>query len=284
MKPPAALLVTLLAVACRPPAEMPSAPPPSKTAALNAPIQTDKDRYHFEYGFYGPEVIIASTFTAPKDQTVYLMNCNGAISSGLQRLVQGAWITAWGEVTNSCLSEPIVIAPGQRRSHSITLRPGVGATVYPPESDLIEAGTYRVTWHAMLTSFDIQARPMGPELPLEQRVSAPFVIEAAPPKPVVITSIEPRETTTGRVPMVRVTFDFRRGDFRLEPDALRLYVDGVDVTEKSVRGSTEDVPPSQVELTYTPSPPFTSGWHGAKVELTDRAGKRHAYSWAFVAE
>jgi hypothetical protein len=35
-------------------------------------------------------------------------------------------------------------------------------------------------WTGVLTSFDADARGFGPELPLEQRVSAPITIEVPP--------------------------------------------------------------------------------------------------------
>ncbi|HEX2121479.1 MAG TPA: hypothetical protein VHL59_07545 [Thermoanaerobaculia bacterium] len=111
-------------------------------------------------------------------------------------------------------------------------------------------------------------------MPLEQRVSAPFVVEAAPPQPAAIVSIEPLEDVY--VPAdtpLRVLFE------RL-PAPIRLYADGEDVTAQTARAGTDDVPPSRLELTFAPRGGWTPGWHGVKVELGDGA----AYSWAFIAE
>jgi hypothetical protein len=50
-------------------------------------------------------------------------------------------------------------------------------TVISEDHHPIRSGTYRAAWFSVLTSFDAQARPFGPDLPLEQRVSAPITIE-----------------------------------------------------------------------------------------------------------
>ncbi len=256
--------------------ETPPKPAAKKVAkAAAGPIRTDRERYVFRYGFFGPEITIVSTFRAPKERPLYVVNCNGAMSYGLQRLVDGKWINAWGAVTNACLSEPIVIAAGSERTEPIILRPGVGAVIYPREDrKLIEAGTYRVVWHGVLTSFDFNARPFGDELPLEQRASAPFLVEAAPPQPAAIVSIEPYEDTYVPAGMpIRVVLE-------RPPLPVRLYVDGTDVTGQTVRAGTDDVPPSRLELTFAPRGGWTPGWRGVKVELGDRS----SYSWAFIAE
>ena len=52
--------------------------------------------------------------------------------------------------------------------------------MYPQRERMIESGTYRVLWTGVLTSFDANTRGFGPELPLEQRVSAPFTVEVPP--------------------------------------------------------------------------------------------------------
>lgn len=98
---------------------MPGAAPAAKAAP--APIRTDRASYAFRHGFFGPETTIVATLHAPKDKTLYLVNCNGAISAGLQRLVSGAWIDAWAAVTNSCLSQPVVVRPGE--THTDTIAP-----------------------------------------------------------------------------------------------------------------------------------------------------------------
>lgn len=156
-----------------PPAVAVDEPP---AAPVDAPIQVDRTQYAFENGPYGPEIRIAATFTAPADQTVYLVNCNGAITTGLQRLVGDRWIDAWIATTNSCLSPPIEIPPRGVRTEKIVVAPG--PVIYPANATQLESGTYRAVFHNALTSFDPNARPFGPDLPLEERVSAPFTVAA----------------------------------------------------------------------------------------------------------
>ena len=142
------------------------------------PIQTDATRYVSHEGPYGPEITIHATFTAPKDRTVYVLHCNGAISTAMQRLVGNKWVNAWSAETNSCLSPPIVLAPGAQHKDTMTFRRVTDIVIYAPNNrDVIQPGTYRLVWHNVLTSFDINARPFGPDLPLEQRVSAPITID-----------------------------------------------------------------------------------------------------------
>ncbi|HEX6177488.1 MAG TPA: hypothetical protein VF057_03960 [Thermoanaerobaculia bacterium] len=266
------LFIAFLLLACSAPDEA-LQPVVSEPAPPAAAIRTDRSRYAFRYGFYGPELSIVTTFKAPKDQTAYVMNCNGAMSTGLQRLVDGQWVNAWGAVTNGCLSEPIVVAPGAERTETIGIIPGAGAVIYPRDDrELIEPGTYRASWNNVLTSFDIDARPFGDDLPLEQRVSAPFVVDPAPPRPAVITSFAPAEgAMVERDTTVRITFDFARNP-RLSAASLRLYVDGKDVTDQARFAGTE--------LVFAPKESWMSGRHGVKLELGSPAS---SYSWQFIA-
>jgi hypothetical protein len=109
-----------------------------------------------------------------------LTNCNGAQPMGLQRLVGNDWVNAWVAALNACFSAPIEVPPGGRHSATLTIRPGAGAVTYPRGQESIESGTYRVAWFGVLRSYDPNKRPED-ELPLEQRVSAPFTIDVQPP-------------------------------------------------------------------------------------------------------
>ena len=164
------LILTLLA-ACAQPATQPAAVAP-------AIIQTDRTRYVRQQGQFGDEITIKARFTNTTGAPVYLVNCNGAFTWGLQRQVGGRWVDAWVGATNACLSPPIVVAPGKTHEGSVIVRRGSGAVLYPrrdPEHP--EPGTYRVVWHNMLSSFDPNVTPFGPDVPVERRVSPPITIE-----------------------------------------------------------------------------------------------------------
>lgn len=166
--------------ACTPDVAPPVAVDRSTTTmppAITAPIRTDRAAYRFTEGAQGPELTIVATFRAPADRAASIVNCNGASSTGLQRKAGETWIDAWTIAINGCLSPPIVVPPGGEHTARIFVHERSGAVLYPRGRGLLESGTYRVVWHGVLASFDASARPFGAELPLEERVSAPFTIE-----------------------------------------------------------------------------------------------------------
>jgi hypothetical protein len=164
------MMATCLSVRCSRPVE-PRAQERRAPAAQRYAIESDRSRYQLRNGPFGPEATIVTTFTAPRDKGVFIMNCNGAHSVGLQRAVGETWVNAWIVEMNGCASPPIVVAAGGKHTATVT----VASRAHAP----IESGTYRAAWFGVLTSVD-PARYSGEELPLEQRVSAPFVIDALP--------------------------------------------------------------------------------------------------------
>ena len=145
-----------------------------------AAVRTDRSAYVLTNGPRGPEATIVATLHAPADRAVHLLNCNGATPVSLQRQVGDGWVYAWAVMMNACLSPPIVVPPGGEHTASVYLHEHSGGVSYPQGARMIESGTYRVVWTGALLSFDPDARGFGPELPLEQRVSAPFTIEVPP--------------------------------------------------------------------------------------------------------
>jgi hypothetical protein len=168
-------------IACRE-AATPAAPElPIVTDA--APIRTDRPRYVLEDGPFGPEATIMTTFKAPRDTPVYVANCNGAISVGLQRKSGNTWVPAWTTEMNGCASGPIEIPAEGERTESITIASRADAAdEWRRTETRIETGTHRAVWYGVLTTFD-PSTSRGDELPLEQRVSAPFEIENPVPRP-----------------------------------------------------------------------------------------------------
>lgn len=165
----------LVLIACTGRVETPSAP-----AAPAAPIRTDRSSYVLTNGPRGPEATIVATLRAPADRAVYIVNCNGASGVTLQRKTGDAWEYAWAISMNACLSPPIVVPPDGEHTARVYLHEHSGAVIHPERARMIESGTYRVVWTGVLTAFDPKAKGFGPELPLEQRVSAPIAIEVPP--------------------------------------------------------------------------------------------------------
>lgn len=146
-----------------------------------AAIRTDRDRYVLTSNPYGHEARIIATFTAPKDTTVHLVHCNGAIPWGLQRETDGAWSDVWVTTMNSCFSTPKVVAAGASHVETLTV---ISRTDIPPGPGPVQheipPGTYRVVWYQVLTSYDPRSWQNAPLLSLERRVSGPITIERAP--------------------------------------------------------------------------------------------------------
>ncbi len=185
MRWPALLALALFSLACngaetpRPPSETPAAPndhDASTPKPESAGLTTDHDRYRFVDGPYGDELTIPSTLTAPAGQPLYLVNCNGQISTGLQSESDGVWTDAWVGLINQCLSDPIVIQPGESHHYDVLIRRGSGGMT-GGAGELPPPGTYRVAWHGVLSSFNAQRYPFGEPVPEELRTAKPIVIE-----------------------------------------------------------------------------------------------------------
>jgi hypothetical protein len=156
------------------------APAPADTPQVPAaPIRTDRSSYVLTNASQGPEATIVATLRAPADRTLYILNCNGASGLTLQRKAGEEWVYSWVIGMNACASPPIVVPPGGEHTSRLYLHERAGAVADPVGGRLV-SGTYRVAWTGVLTSFDPNAGGYGPELPLEQRVSAPITIQVPP--------------------------------------------------------------------------------------------------------
>jgi hypothetical protein len=183
-----AFVLTLVLTACTRPVEkatVETAAPAKAPAPVNTPaapaaaIRTDRSSYVVTNGPQGPEATIVATLRAPADRTLYILNCNGASGLTLQRKSGEAWVYSWMIGMAACASPPIVVPPGGEHTGRIYLHDRAGAVPEPVGGRRV-SGTYRVMWTGVLTSFDPNAGGYGPELPLEQRVSAPITIQVPP--------------------------------------------------------------------------------------------------------
>jgi hypothetical protein len=286
------LLAAAMVFACSRP-EPPAAPvqQPKTEEHASAAITTDSDRYAMEEGPFGPETTIATTFHAPPDRPVYVENCNGAIGTGLQHLEGSKWVDVWAAERNACLSEPIVIPAGESRTEIIVAASGAHAAVDSRRNDTrIDGGTFRVVWHGLYTSFDLDARPFGPQLPLEQRISAPITIEAPPPVDPSKSSPEERPSEIGWTEpeqgalaapdtAVRIRIELAPAGITLAGTP-HLYLDREWIENPLVTG-LDQVPIAAVEMEYAPPQPLRPGTHQARVVYMDDAQAMHWYAWSF---
>jgi hypothetical protein len=243
-------------------------------------------------GAYGPETTITTTFTNSTGRPLYLVNCNGSFSTGLQQKENERWIDVWAPEMNACLSPPIVIQPGEHRSTTIVPASGAHAAVSSRDnSTRINGGTYRVAWHGLYTSFDMNAHPWGEELPLEQRVSAAIIIDPPHPldpqltspqqRPGIIRDVHPPHgaTVSGRE-TVSVLFAQPASNLIGEP---QLFIDR-EWIDKPRMLFTESRPPASLELSYQPHKPWSAGRHRVRVIYRDAQKQMKWYEWSFEAK
>lgn len=252
-------------------------PPQPAVVVPRMPVQTDRARYAMQEGPFGPETTIVSTYTAPATHDVYLVNCNGGFAVGLQRPVGEQWEHVWTPGMNACMSAPIVIRAGQSHQTTITVDSGVDAAVSSRHSDTkIGTGTYRVIWHGLLDSYEPNASPPGPNVPVEQRVSAPIHIEAAAPldpsrpspdtPPSEVRSVEPAHgARVAADARVRVQLGSVFGD-------PHLYVDR-EWVEYVRRGDA---------IEFAPRRRWTPGRHSVRVVYQNEQRKTLWYAWSFI--
>lgn len=183
------LIVGCLIVGCSSPRDDSESEPPPRdsisdssasahTPADGSPMQTTATVYRLRSHPAGVAADIVYTYTNSSGAPVYLINCNGDVSPSFQRERDGKWENAWGPGTNACLSPPVVISAGD--TYRDTLQMVVAEQDGEFYNEIISADSgrrYRLIWHQALSSFDDNARPFGPDLPIEQRVSNPFVLK-----------------------------------------------------------------------------------------------------------
>lgn len=120
----------------------------------------------FVYLVSHPDQRIHFRVTAPKSRALYLENCNGAISWGLERKSAAAWVPAWGAEIDGCHSAPIEIPAGTHRDFHevVALRP----------SEPLLRGAHRVAVYGLYFNHDSNDHPIDSEVPHALRLSQPF--------------------------------------------------------------------------------------------------------------
>lgn len=137
-------------------------------------IQTDALEYPLTRNEVGYRATIPYTFRNETGEAVVLPNCEGDVRPLLEVLRGGtSWFEAWKPYTVACESEAVVIAPGEIFTDTLHL---FGT---PPASNVLPTflfpeveGVYRLVWYQARAASDTS----GALLPLEERVSNPFVL------------------------------------------------------------------------------------------------------------
>ena len=190
-KPAVLALLLLLPAACgdgeetRPqtgddPTEGPRAagrPPPASTRLV-----TDSSTYTLRFDDPGWTTTIGFSYRVGPD-TVYIVNCNGAILLNLQKRDGGGWRDAWYAEGDQCLSEPIVLLPGEVFRSDVHIWGAPAGT--PGFNDFMVDGVegeFRLVWPQPVLRYGASGGTgvFGDTLPLVDRVSNAFTLRARP--------------------------------------------------------------------------------------------------------
>lgn len=146
----------------------------SPPAADGPMMRTSAETYALRKTSLGYQADIPYTYTNRTDGAVYLVNCNGDVTPGIQRMVGGEFTQWWIPSTNACLSPPVVIAPGSTYSDTVRVVISPQDPQLYASIDTAPAGSYRLVWYSALSSFDDDARGFGQPIPIGHRVSNRF--------------------------------------------------------------------------------------------------------------
>jgi hypothetical protein len=155
-------------------------PPAIDVAALRErspePIRTDSSAYLLHFDDPGWTTRIGFSYRAASD-TVYIVNCNGAILMNLQKLEVGGWTDAWYAEGDQCLSPPIVVPPNTEFKGEAVIWGAEAVqrsynTLRVPAID----GEYRLVWNQPVHHYDPGPGSFGDTLALANRVSNQFTL------------------------------------------------------------------------------------------------------------
>lgn len=154
---------------------------PSSSASEAPRLRPDRDVYTVRADGQVEKVSIPFTYCNWRRDSVYHPTCRPnegepTVAIAIEKLVSGEWKTAWAQALPGCLSEPLIIEPGETFSDTldVVLHPQ-DSVPYPLLTPLVDIeGTYRLVWQELLRSYDPERSPFGEPLPLQERGSGTF--------------------------------------------------------------------------------------------------------------
>ncbi|MGH7477611.1 MAG: hypothetical protein ACRELD_15190 [Longimicrobiales bacterium] len=139
----------------------------SPTESVGPAMGTDSAVYHARLDERTIRVTIGFRYTNRTDGPVYVGRCRFDHPPSLQKLVEGAWVTAYSPVVLMCWEPPTVIARGATYDGVLHVVMGrAGTNIHPKVEVPPLAGTYRLFWY--ISGQD--------PLPERERTSTPFEI------------------------------------------------------------------------------------------------------------
>jgi hypothetical protein len=143
-----------------------------------APIQTDSTEYYLRFE---DSVVLAADmqirFRNVTPDTIYIVNCNGALTPAMQQKTASGWedFVLWP--TNACLSAPIVIPPNQELVDTFFIRGALpGHNAGPAFPDTVLKGEYRIVLGGLVWHYDMKRMDFGERVPEQYRYSNSFYL------------------------------------------------------------------------------------------------------------
>lgn len=173
--PHAAVLALAMAIAgC---AGMDPAGPDGQYTGLSAGsgLTLDASSYLLEADWVGLKTVIGISFTNRSPRTMYIVNCQGGLSTTLEKRIDDRWVPYWSPTMLMCLTPPITIKPGATLTRSVTVWGALPGHNAGPEwaSDDV-AGTYRMVLGSVVWNYTTKGQRFGDPVPLELRTSGEF--------------------------------------------------------------------------------------------------------------
>ena len=170
----------LVATACSRPDAPPADAPAAADEGPTPPIRTDTTVFALTRDSLGWSAELPLAFLNVTADTLYAINCNGALTLAVERREGAAWTTFWAPMTNACLSPPVTIAPGAvlALDYAVWGAPP-NTNVGPAFADTTFAGTYRLVWWNLVSRYDTDRPQFGDTVAVADRVSNEFTWEVA---------------------------------------------------------------------------------------------------------
>jgi hypothetical protein len=141
-------------------------------------LRTESPSYTLESDGRGWSTSIDFTYKNIGSDTVYVVNCNGAVLMRLQVRDGGEWEDAWYPEGDSCLSPPIVIEPRTVHRGRVGIWGAeLGSSSYNAFRTTELEGEFRLVWDQIVLHYSPGFQSFGDTLPTNARVSNSFRLE-----------------------------------------------------------------------------------------------------------
>jgi len=152
----------------------------ANTDSTSERIRTDSAAYSLRSDGPGWTTTIGFRYWNTGADTVYVVNCNGAILMNLQKREAGEWKDAWNAEGNQCLSPALIVPPGRELRGEVGIW---GAEPGNPSYNTFKSaevdGEYRLVWYQPVHHYDPRPGSFGDTIPLADRVSNAFTLKKA---------------------------------------------------------------------------------------------------------